>query len=133
MTTELHILAWTLVLALIQVLLPSVVRSRETGLGHNGGPRDQPGPPVGKVTGRLMRAQNNLFETLPVFAIAILIAHMAGREGTLTLYGAWLYIVARVIYLPLYGRDSVPALAGMDGLAFRHHPCSRPYYLKSII
>jgi uncharacterized MAPEG superfamily protein len=27
---------------------------------------------------------------------------MAGREGTLTLYGAWLYIVARVVYVPLY-------------------------------
>jgi uncharacterized MAPEG superfamily protein len=102
MTTELHILAWTLVLALIQVLLPSVVRSRETGLGYNGGSRDQPGPPVGKLTGRLMRAQNNLFETLPVFAVAILIAHIAGREGTLTLWGAWMYIVARVVYLPLY-------------------------------
>lgn len=102
MTTELHILAWALVLALIQVLLPSVIRSRETGLGHNGGPRDEPGPPVGKLTGRLMRAQSNLFETLPVFAGAILIAHLAGREGQLTLWGAWLYIIARVVYLPLY-------------------------------
>jgi uncharacterized MAPEG superfamily protein len=129
MTTELHILAWTLVLALIQVLLPSVVRSRETGLGHNGGPRDQPGPPVGKVTGRLMRAQNNLFETLPVFAIAILIAHLAGREGTLTLYGAWLYIAARGLPALVCSRDPVPALACMDGLAFRHHSCSRPYHL----
>ena len=102
MTTELHVLAWTLVLALVQVLLPSVLRSRETGIGYNGGPRDTPAAPPGKLTGRLMRAQANLFETLPVFAIAILIAHLAGREGTLTLWGAWLYVVARVIYVPLY-------------------------------
>jgi uncharacterized MAPEG superfamily protein len=112
MTTELHILAWALVLALIQVLLPSVIRSRETGLGHNGGPRDEPGPPVGKLTGRLMRAQSNLFETLPVFAIAILIAHLAGREGTLTLWGAWSYITARVVYLPLYAAG-VPFLRSL--------------------
>ena len=112
MTTELHILAWALVLALIQVLLPSVIRSRETGLGHNGGPRDEPGPPVGKLTGRLMRAQGNLFETLPVFAVAILIAHLAGREGTLTLWGAWLYIIARVVYLPLYAAG-VPFLRSL--------------------
>jgi uncharacterized MAPEG superfamily protein len=112
MTTELHILAWALVLALIQVLLPSVIRSRETGLGHNGGPRDEPGPPVGKLTGRLMRAQSNLFETLPVFAIAILIAHLAGREGTLTLWGAWSYIIARVVYLPLYAAG-VPFLRSL--------------------
>ncbi len=102
MTTELHILAWALVLALIQVLLPSVLRSRETGLGYNAGPRDKPTAPPGKLTGRLMRAQANLFETLPVFAIAVLIAHMAGRESTLTLTGAWLYIIARVVYVPLY-------------------------------
>jgi uncharacterized MAPEG superfamily protein len=112
MTTELHILAWALVLALIQVLLPSVIRSRETGLGHNGGPRDEPGPPAGKLTGRLMRAQSNLFETLPVFAIAILIAHLAGRKGTLTLWGAWLYIIARVVYLPLYAAG-VPFLRSL--------------------
>jgi uncharacterized MAPEG superfamily protein len=112
MTTELHILAWALVLALIQVLLPSVIRSRETGLGHNGGPRDDPGPPVGKLTGRLMRAQSNLFETLPVFAVTILIAHLAGREGTLTLWGAWLYIIARVVYLPLYAAG-VPFLRSL--------------------
>jgi uncharacterized MAPEG superfamily protein len=102
MTTELHILAWTLVLALIQVLLPSVIRSRETGVGYNAGPRDAPAPPPARLTGRLMRAQSNLFETLPVFAAAILIAHVAGREGTQTLWGAWLYIIARVVYLPLY-------------------------------
>jgi uncharacterized MAPEG superfamily protein len=102
MTTELHILAWTLVLALIQVLLPSVIRSRATGLGYNAGPRDEPAPPPARLTGRLMRAQSNLFETLPVFAVAVLIAHVAGREGTQTLWGAWLYIIARVVYLPLY-------------------------------
>jgi hypothetical protein len=33
MTTEFTILAWTLVLVLVQVLLPSVVRCRETGIG----------------------------------------------------------------------------------------------------
>jgi uncharacterized MAPEG superfamily protein len=102
MTTELHILAWALVLALIQVLLPSVLRSHETGLRYNASARDKPAAPPGKLTGRLMRAQANLFETLPVFAIAVLIAHMARREGPLTLTGAWLYLIARVVYVPLY-------------------------------
>ena len=82
MTTELHILAWALVLALIQVLLPSVLRSHETGLRYKASARDKPATPPGKLTGRLMRAQANLFETLPVFAIAILITHMAGRAAT---------------------------------------------------
>lgn len=102
MTTELTLLAWTLVLAIVQILLPATSRTQETGLAYNAGARDRPGPPVGTVTGRLQRAQNNLFETLPLFAIAILVAHSAGREGTLTLIGAWLYLIARVAYVPLY-------------------------------
>ncbi|MGF6772380.1 putative MAPEG superfamily protein [Paraburkholderia sp. GAS199] len=102
MTIELTLLAWTLVLALIQVLLPALFRNRETGLGYNAGPRDESGPPVGKVTGRLQRAQRNLFETLPVFAAAILISHVADRDNVLTLWGAWLYVLARVVYVPIY-------------------------------
>jgi len=80
MTTELHILAWTLVLALFRCCCVGGAQPRD-GPGYNGGSRDQAGPPVGKLTGRLMRAQNNLFETLPVFAVAILIAHMAGAKA----------------------------------------------------
>jgi uncharacterized MAPEG superfamily protein len=102
MTTELALLAWTLVLALVQVLLPALLRNHETGIRHNTGPRDDPGAPVGKVTGRLLRAQHNLFETLPVFAAAILIAHVAGRDGAQTLWGAWVYLIARIAYVPLY-------------------------------
>ena len=102
MTTELTLLAWTLVLAVVQVMLPASARNRETGRDYNAGPRDEPGPPVGVITGRLRRAQANLYETLPLFAAAILIAHVADRTGALTLWGAWLFFIARVVYLPLY-------------------------------
>lgn len=112
MTIELTLLAWTLVLALVQVLLPAMWRNRETGIDYNTGPRDEPGPPVGIVTGRLQRAQANLFETLPVFAAVVLVAHIAGREGALTLWGAWLYLVARIVYVPLYAAG-VPYLRSL--------------------
>ena len=103
MTTELTLLGWTLVLAVVQIFLPAGFRNRETGIAFNAGPRDEPGPPVGKVTGRLQRAQKNLYESLPLFAAAVLVAHVAGREGALTLWGAWLYLIARIVYVPLYG------------------------------
>ncbi|WP_144113458.1 MAPEG family protein [Paraburkholderia sp. BCC1886] len=112
MTIELTLLAWTLVLALIQVMLPALLRNRETGMGYNAGPRDEAGPPVGKLTGRMRRAQSNLFETLPVFAAAVLIAHVAGRDNALTVWGAWLYLVARVVYVPLYAAG-VPYLRSL--------------------
>lgn len=102
MSVELTLLAWTLVLALVQILLPSVLRTLETGIAFNAGARDTEGPPVGKITGRLQRAQRNLFETLPLFIAAVLIAHVAGRENAQTLLGAQLYLGARILYVPLY-------------------------------
>jgi len=102
MTTELTILAWTLVLALVQVFLPGMLRTHETGPAYNVGPRDEPGPPKRPVTGRMQRAQANLFETLPLFIAAVLIAHVAGRDGALTLWGCWMYLIARIVYVPLY-------------------------------
>ena len=102
MSTELTILGWTLVLALVQIFLPAALRDKETGSAYNMSPRDTPGPPVGKLTGRLQRAQANLFETLPLFIGAVLIAHVAEREGALTLWGCGLFLVARLVHLPLY-------------------------------
>ncbi len=115
MTTELSILAWTLVLALVQVLLPAVLRGRETRAGYNASARDHPPPAPSVVTARLLRAQNNLFETLPVFAGAVIIDHMVGREGALTVWGAWLYIVARVVYVPIYA-SGIPFIRSLAWL-----------------
>jgi uncharacterized MAPEG superfamily protein len=102
MTTELTLLAWTLVLALVQISLPGMLRTQETGTDYNVGPRDEPGPPKRHITGRMQRAQANLFETLPLFIAAVLIAHVGDRDGTLTLWGCWMYLIARIIYVPLY-------------------------------
>ncbi len=118
MTTELTILGWTLVLAIVQIFLPAGFRNRETGIAFNAGPRDEPGPPVGKVTGRLQRAEKNLFESLPLFAAALLIAHVAHRDGALTLWGAWTYLIMRIVYVPLYafGVPMVRSVAWMLSL-----------------
>lgn len=102
MSLELYLLGWTLVLAIVQILLPAMLRNQETGIEYNAGPRDEPGPPMGRITARLTRAQKNLFETLPLFVGAVLIAHVGGQEGALTAWGAWLYLLARVAYVPLY-------------------------------
>lgn len=102
MTIELTILGWTLVLALVHIALAGAFRTMETGLGFNVSARDGGGPPVGKVTARLQRAQANLFETLPLFAAAVLIAHVAGRHSDQTVLGCQLFLAARVAYLPLY-------------------------------
>ncbi len=122
MTTELMLLGWTLVLAIAQILLAAQCRTHETGLEYNMSSRDAPAPPMRPVTARLFRAQANLFETLPLFAAAVLIAHVAGREGNLTWWGAWIYLLGRIAYVPLYafgvkGVRSIAWIGSMAGLA----------------
>ena len=119
MTPELIYLSAALVLAVVQILLPGVARTAQYGLKWNTGARDEVMPPVGPVTGRLERAQANLFETLPLFIGAVLIAHVTGAESALTLWGAALYFWARLAYIPLYalGVPVVRSLVWMVSLA----------------
>lgn len=102
MTIELKMLAWTLVLAFVQILLFDVARTRQYGSKWNMGPRDGEMPPLSPVAERLRRAQDNLFETLPLFIGAVLIAHVAQRTTANTALGAQIYFWARVAYVPLY-------------------------------
>jgi uncharacterized MAPEG superfamily protein len=103
MTWELKILAWTLVLAFVQIILFDMARTGQYGLKWNTGARDETDlPPLSPMAGRLKRAQDNLFETLPLFAIAVLIAHVADRNGVLTHWGTAIFLAARVLYVPLY-------------------------------
>jgi len=102
MTPEFTFLALTLILALVQIGAAGMARTAELGGKWNAGPRDELAPPPGKLAGRLMRAQSNLFETLPLFAAAVIMAEVAGKTGALTLWGAGLYFAARVVYVPLY-------------------------------
>lgn len=102
MRIEFYLLGATLILALIQILLAAHLRTRQYGLKWNAGPRDEAMPPLDPLPGRLLRAQQNLFETLPLFIGALLGAAAVGRLGTLSSLGAHLYFFGRLVYLPLY-------------------------------
>ena len=103
LTPEFMTLAGVLILTLVQILLAATARTAELGLKWNAGARDGDCAPPGKLAGRLLRAQANLFETLPIFIAAILMAQMTARDGTsLTLLGSHLYLLGRLLYLPLY-------------------------------
>ena len=119
MTTELTYLALTLALALVQVFLPAFGRTAQFGLAWNAGARDTPVGPSRPVVGRLERAQSNLFETLPLFIGAVLIAHVIGASGALTAWGTALYFWGRVVYAPLYalGVPYVRSLVWLVSLA----------------
>ena len=53
-------------------------------------------------TGRARRTVKNQIEAVAVFAPLVLIAHMLEVSNTLTVWGAGLFLGARVLYVPLY-------------------------------
>jgi uncharacterized MAPEG superfamily protein len=102
MTTELTMLALSIVLGLVHITLQASAANIQYGLDWNVGPRDAAQPAMSGVTGRLLRALHNFLETFPLFAAAVLIAHVTNRHTSLTVWGAQLYFWGRVAYLPLY-------------------------------
>jgi uncharacterized MAPEG superfamily protein len=102
MSTELVLLALSIVLGFVHIVLASHGASWQRGYRWTASARDESVPPLEGIAGRLARASQNFLETFPFFAAAILAAHASGREGALTLWGAHLYVWARLVYLPLY-------------------------------
>ncbi len=102
MTDELSALAWGCVLALVHIFAAVRVKTRQYGTKWNMGARDEELPPPQPIVGRLARAQANFFETFPIFAAAALIVAVAGLGDRWTAVGAWLWLGARIVYLPLY-------------------------------
>ena len=89
MAIELTLLGYTLVLALIYLMAAAQARTSQYGAAWNAGARDEVMPPLKPVPARLVRAQANLMETLPLFAAAVLAVVVAGRTGPLSEVGAW--------------------------------------------
>jgi uncharacterized MAPEG superfamily protein len=102
MDVELRMLALSVLLGFVHIFLSGQATTKQYGVDWNVGPRDQEMPPLNALAGRLRRAQNNFFETFPLFAVTVLIAVIAGKRGVLTDWGVQLYFWGRVVYLPLY-------------------------------
>jgi len=102
MSLELLCLGWALILGLVHIILAGHVRTKELGMSWNVSARDGELPPLSLLAGRLARAQANFFETFPLFAAAILIVAVTQSYNAFSHWGALIYLVARIIYLPLY-------------------------------
>ena len=101
MTTELVLLAWATFLGLLHAVATGQLTVAQHGLRYGMSTRDENKPLTG-IPARLQRAFVNYMQTFPFFAVAVLIAHVAGRHGWLTITGAHLYFWARLVYVPLY-------------------------------
>jgi uncharacterized MAPEG superfamily protein len=101
MTGDLWALLAALLLASIQLTISSFLTLRQLGGKWVGGPRDTPREVTG-ISGRFVRAHRNLLEIFPQFAAALFLVHAANAVGILSSVGAWLFVVARIIYVPAY-------------------------------
>ena len=107
MTTELTVLAWGCLLAIVHIFAATRAKTAQYGTKWNMGARDEELPPLNPLAGRLARAQANFFETFPLMIAAVAIVSLANLETRWTAIGAMLWLGARVVYLPLYAL-SVP-------------------------
>jgi uncharacterized MAPEG superfamily protein len=100
--TEIAMLGLGAVLLLVQMFLQSISSAIEFGVGYKMGYRDDARVVRSVIAGRADRAFRNLLETFPVFAALALALVITGRNGGLGALGAQLWIVMRILYVPLY-------------------------------
>lgn len=102
MDIEISMLAWTVVLGLVQLLLAAAGMTTQRGVKWNASARDGEARPLAGVPGRLDRAWRNFLETFPFFAAAVLAVIATGRQGETSALAVQLYFWARVLYVPVY-------------------------------
>jgi uncharacterized MAPEG superfamily protein len=101
MTTELWLLFSSLPVYGLYLGAQSILYRWHHGLWFAQTARDDEGPPS-PILGRAERALRNFLETWPASTILLLIAHLAHRGDALVFWGAIVWLVSRVAYLPLY-------------------------------
>jgi uncharacterized MAPEG superfamily protein len=109
MPVEIRILAYGALLLFVHIFAAVQLKTREYGAKWNLGARDEAVPPPGPLAGRLARAQANFLETFPIAIVALLGVVLANRTSATTALGGWIWLGARIVYLPLYAAG-VPAV-----------------------
>lgn len=107
-STEIAVLGWSVVLLIVQIMMQAV-SSYDLGPKYLLGPRDDERQPRNVMAGRLQRALRNLLETYPAFVALALALAVSGKTGGMAAIGAWIWLVARIVYLFLYA-GGVPGL-----------------------
>lgn len=79
-----------------------IVGTSELGSAWNAGPRDEGVKPLGVAAGRAERALRNYLETYPAFAVLAGALVASGRIDGIGFMGGAVWLIARIIYLPLY-------------------------------
>jgi len=108
MTPELQVLAYAGLLQGVQYVLMSVSANLDLGPGKTMSARDvhRLGRPLAELlgvrAGRLYRAFPNHFEGLLLFNLAVVVVTLSDRATGFSAACAWVYLGARILYVPAY-------------------------------
>lgn len=102
---ELGLLAVAILIGIINLAWAAIAARRQQNLKWARGPRDEAMPISGRAA-RLDRAFRNFMETFPFFAAAVLLGAGTTTLRDVSVWGAHLYVWARLLYVPLYAYGS---------------------------
>ncbi len=109
MTPELTVLALAGLLQAATFIPYSMRANRELGSSYTTSARDRPpSREMSAVTQRLQRALNNHFEGLILFTLAVVVVTLGNQATGFTAGCAWVYLTARVLYVPAYAMGLRP-------------------------
>ena len=120
MTQELTALTLAALLQVVQYGLMALPANLELGTAVTAGPRDDPDVlrRLTPRTARLVRALNNHFEALILFTIAVTVVTLGGKSSPVTEVCAWVYVAARVAYVPAYAFGLSPWRSAIWAIGF---------------
>ena len=124
MHIEIKVLALAALWQIVQFCLMAVPVNREVGTEKTLSSRDADDiggsiqSQVSKRTARLIRALENHFQALLLFAIAVLVVVLSDSSSAFTQVCAWVYLIARIIYVAAYAFDWVPWRTVIWGVGF---------------
>ena len=103
MTPELTVLILAAILQFVQFLLYAAPAQSEIGSGYLMSARDrEPSRSLSERSARLKRAFENHVEWLIPYAIAAIVIAVTDQSTWFTAACAWVYLAARLVYIPAY-------------------------------
>jgi uncharacterized MAPEG superfamily protein len=117
LSTELICLVWSTALGFAHICAQVIGLYAEKGVGSYDPNRDSP-VVLGTYGARAERALKNFLESYPLFLALAAAVAISGRSDWLTAWGAIVYLVARVAYLPAYIGGFGPLRSTIWGVSF---------------
>lgn len=102
MTPDLTYLVLAAILTFVQVVIAVLGCTMQVGLPKLAANREDVPAQFEGWVGRAVRAHRNMLENLVLFAILVLVAHVAGRANEMTALGAMLFFYGRLAHAIIY-------------------------------